>query len=224
MLLFSFVLSYLKEGFLHYLFMLPVFITLGVFFCLFYRRNDIRVKPGFIVGLQLLMYLLTIMFTVTGAGSIRDIGRYGDEIIRLDEINLVPFVNWGIGDIFGLIMNLLMFLPLGVMIPLLWKEGTSLMQTTTAGLLLSLLIEISQLFDRRATDIDDLIMNTLGAMIGFAIYKLIFRKLTLFQIDNHSHSKFVKYSAHLTLVLVFLGYFFIGSPLISFFWRKIYGF
>lgn len=220
----SLIFSYLQEGLRHYLFMLPIFIPISILFCFLYKKNRIPITPWFIVGQQLFMYLLAIMLTVTGAGSIRDIGRYGNEIIRLEEINLIPFVGWGLSDIFGLIMNLLMFLPLGVLIPLLWKDGASFLQTAIAGFEFSLLIEISQLFDRRATDIDDLIMNTLGAMLGFLVYKLIFRKLTLLQVNNQSHSKWVRYSAHFTLLLVFLGYFFIGSPLIAFFYRKIYGF
>lgn len=223
MILVSFISSYLVDGVWHYLFMLPVFIVLNIFFYFLYRRNHISVRPGFIAGFQLLMYLLTIMLTVTGAGSIRDIGRYGGEIIRTDEINLIPFVNWGLADLFGLIMNLLMFVPLGALIPLVWKQGTSFRQTVLAGFEFSLLIEISQLFDRRATDIDDLIMNTLGVMLGYAVYKLIFRKMTLFQVNNQSRHRLLIYSPHIALLFAFLGYFFIGSPLISFFWRTIYG-
>lgn len=223
MVLISFAFSYLKEGFWHYLFMLPVFITLNVLFYFLYRRNHISVHPGFIAGFQLLMYLLAIMLTVTGAGSIRDIGRYGDEIIRMDEINLIPFASWGIADIFGLVMNLFMFVPLGILIPLVWKQGASFRQTTLAGFEFSLLIEISQLFDRRATDIDDLIMNTLGVMLGYAVYRLAFRKMKLFQINNRGCSRLLTYSPQIALFLAFLGYFFIGSPLIAFFWGKIYG-
>lgn len=67
MVLFSFAFSYLEEAFFHYVFMLPVFILLTIFFYFLYRRNHIRVTAGFIVGFQLLMYLLTAMLTVTGS-------------------------------------------------------------------------------------------------------------------------------------------------------------
>ena len=43
---------------------------------------------------------------------------------------------------------------------------------------MSLAIEICQLFNLRATDIDDLMMNTLGALVGYCCWKvfsLIFR-------------------------------------------------
>jgi glycopeptide antibiotics resistance protein len=47
------------------------------------------------------------------------------------------------------------------------------------GAALSLGIELSQLVNNRATDIDDLILNTFGAILGFLIYRLICRVLKL---------------------------------------------
>ena len=43
------------------------------------------------------------------------------------------------------------------------------------GFLISLFIEISQLFLSRGTDIDDLILNTLGTGFGLLLYKLLKR-------------------------------------------------
>ena len=41
---------------------------------------------------------------------------------------------------------------------------------------MSLTIEVLQLFVFRATDINDLIMNTLGALVGYLAAKVIIRK------------------------------------------------
>lgn len=38
---------------------------------------------------------------------------------------------------------------------------------------ISLLIELSQLFNNRKTDIDDIILNVAGAIIGYIVYKLV---------------------------------------------------
>ena len=59
----------------------------------------------------------------------------------------------------------------------------SLHLTALAGFSFSILIEISQLLNNRRTDIDDLIMNTLGAIIGFLIYKS-FKKLMPTRLHN----------------------------------------
>lgn len=45
------------------------------------------------------------------------------------------------------------------------------------GFCSSLFIETSQLFLRRGTDVDDLILNTLGVYLGLVLYKLLKKKL-----------------------------------------------
>lgn len=50
------------------------------------------------------------------------------------------------------------------------------MPTFLVGLLFSLLIEIGQIFTMyRQTDVNDLLMNTLGVMIGWVIGKYILK-------------------------------------------------
>ena len=44
------------------------------------------------------------------------------------------------------------------------------------NLILSLLVEVSQLLNNRRTDIDDFILNTAGTIVGFILYKLFFVK------------------------------------------------
>lgn len=67
-----------------------------------------------------------------------------------------------------------MFLPFGFCLPLLWNISGK--KAVLAGFGVSLFIEFSQLFLARGTDIDDLILNTLGAGAGLAIYKAIAKR------------------------------------------------
>lgn len=41
----------------------------------------------------------------------------------------------------------------------------------------SLFIEFSQLFNERVSDVDDLIMNTFGVLIGWLLYSVFFKKI-----------------------------------------------
>lgn len=41
----------------------------------------------------------------------------------------------------------------------------------SSGLALSLVIELSQLLNPRRTDVDDLLMNTLGAFLGLLLFR-----------------------------------------------------
>lgn len=50
---------------------------------------------------------------------------------------------------------------------MLWRGHRSLRSVALSGAAFSLLIECSQLLTSRACDIDDLIANTLGAVLGY---------------------------------------------------------
>ncbi|WP_433470865.1 VanZ family protein [Saccharomonospora azurea] len=72
-----------------------------------------------------------------------------------------------------LAMNVLLFVPLGALCVLLWRRG--FLFTTLAGFGVSLLVEITQLtanfgtapFVYRIFDVDDLMANTAGAVLGW---------------------------------------------------------
>lgn len=77
----------------------------------------------------------------------------------------------------NLIGNTAMFLPLGIVWPAVYKQLDTHGKVIAAGFGVSLIIEILQLpFFDRASDIDDLILNTLGFCIGYGIYLLFRRK------------------------------------------------
>lgn len=99
----------------------------------------------------------------------------------LGEINLIPgmvfadiykecFVNhYPLYFVINVLGNICLFLPIGFGIPLLWKK-VSFKKMLLIALLASLFIEICQLPQTRGTDIDDLWINTLGALIGYWLY------------------------------------------------------
>lgn len=75
----------------------------------------------------------------------------------------------------NLIGNTAMFIPLGIVWPAVFEKLNTHSKVVAAGFGVSLVIEILQLpFFDRATDVDDLILNTLGYLIGYGIY-LLFR-------------------------------------------------
>ena len=64
---------------------------------------------------------------------------------------------------------------MGFLLPAYFERYRRWNRTIAAGFLTSLTVEAIQLFTFRATDVDDLIMNTLGTLVGFLMAKLIFR-------------------------------------------------
>ena len=60
--------------------------------------------------------------------------------------------------------------------PIVYKRLDHFGKVIAAGAFLSLCIELIQLpFADRVTDIDDLILNTLGVAIGYGVYSLVKR-------------------------------------------------
>ena len=71
-------------------------------------------------------------------------------------MSLVPFQNLTS----GFLLNILMTMPLGFLLPFLYRHWRRFSRAVLAGAGFSLLIECSQLLTNRACDIDDLIANT----------------------------------------------------------------
>ena len=70
--------------------------------------------------------------------------------------------------------NVTMFIPVGIVWPIVYKDLNKPWKVIAAGIGFSLLIEIIQLpFYDRVTDIDDLILNSTGYLIGYAIVLLV---------------------------------------------------
>ena len=131
------------------------------------RQNVIR----HIIWTYIFMfYCYLAVQDAAGMGTIWDFASYG----KLNgPINMIPFQSDGVKTY---ILNIIMFMPLGFLLPLIWEDFRQIKKTVLAGVGLSLTIEISQLFCLRVTDIDDLMMNTLGAVFGYLIW-LLFKKI-----------------------------------------------
>ena len=77
----------------------------------------------------------------------------------------------------NLIGNFAMFIPLGVVWPSVFSPLNTHKKVIAAGVGYSLLIEILQLpFFDRVSDIDDLILNSIGFLTGYGIYLLTKKK------------------------------------------------
>ena len=68
--------------------------------------------------------------------------------------------------------NIILFIPVGVLFPLTGDEHKCV-KTGFVALCFSIIIEIIQLVSHRGYfEVDDLILNTLGAVMGYGIYRV----------------------------------------------------
>jgi len=106
---------------------------------------------------------------------------FGQENYRY---NLVPFREierfWtyrkelGIHSFYNLAGNILGFVPAGFFIPILWKNRRGFLFTLCITFQMSLLVEILQLIFRVGSfDVDDLLLNTLGGILGYCLLALM---------------------------------------------------
>lgn len=107
-----------------------------------------------------------------------------DAALRLKDgtrINLIPFhsirrffIRFHLNTfLINIVGNIVMFIPWGFGLPLLWKKRQSLFSAVLFSALLPVFIETTQLFIGRSVDIDDLILNFTGSMIGAGLYFLV---------------------------------------------------
>ena len=95
------------------------------------------------------------------------------------RVNLLPLLKLFDYDskrdlLLNVIGNAAMFVPSGIILPIVYKRLNTFWKVLLAGIDISLCIEIIQLpFSVRATDIDDLILNTIGVIVGYGIVTLI---------------------------------------------------
>jgi len=76
--------------------------------------------------------------------------------------------------------NIVLFIPIGFLLPLLFAKLENGIYTVLIGLGLSLFIEIMQLPQQRSSDVDDLWLNATGALVGFVIYRIVKSKYPAF--------------------------------------------
>lgn len=75
----------------------------------------------------------------------------------------------------NIILNILMFVPFGFMLPILFKKFRAFRRVYLAGFVFTLTIELTQLTFRLGIfEVDDLFDNLLGAMIGYGLFSIVF--------------------------------------------------
>lgn len=105
-------------------------------------------------------------------GAARKGLEFGGGILEGILTGNVNVVNWM--SLEGIILNILLFVPFGYLLPLIWHKADRWWRILLLGFSASLIIELLQLVTRLGyADVDDLINNTFGAMIGWIIYKKV---------------------------------------------------
>lgn len=140
------------------------------------EKNTLR---EVLINLFFIYLLILINLTICKMGFLRidfNMNFYINYIPFIETINMLKDNFMGIGNtLYNVIGNILLFVPIGIAIPLLFRESNKLGKVVLYGFVASFTIEFIQLFTpMNMTDIDDVIFNTLGAIVGFLIFNICY--------------------------------------------------
>lgn len=162
-------------GYLVLLFPLAALVSLICYlpYCLLRRRQGIRAPlVRHLVCYTLIGAIWSILFVTLLIGGVTLQPGY-----RL--LNLTPFVwlreTYAMGFaqmVQQLAMNVAMLIPMGLLLPAACRRMRVWWRTAAAIALFMLAVETIQYFIGRSADIDDLIMNTAGGIIGYGLFWL----------------------------------------------------
>lgn len=177
---------------------LKIFLWFTITFLLLYliRRKRLRGKQE-LCGLFLIAWIVAV-FSVTLFPEVNleiDAFTYMPSLqirfrdAELSMLNIVPFKSilaafTGGGQevsardqllsaLINLAGNVFLFVPLGFLVPLTAQKRSRFGVTVGVAAVLSAGIETVQYFIGRSADIDDLLLNVFGAVVGFGLYAIL---------------------------------------------------
>lgn len=196
--------------------MLPVMIIIGVeflliaFYYFFYNKKEPSVRKRnhvkkLMLGALFIGYIVFVCeLTIIGRGSSHFL-----------QMNLQPFSGYidawkkySLRDLQNCIFNILMFVPLGVFLPLLFPKFKLFKWLFLVVVSATLSIETYQtLTGAGIFELDDLINNSIGGIIGYQLYRLVA------SIVQHKKVKIKSLIGNLAIPLI-MGLIFVGMMIV----------
>lgn len=132
----------------------------------------------FLIAIRFLIFKYPAAFLK----SIADNWNRGVILSGLSTANFVPlktikmYIRYAdrLNSFENIVGNIVIFMPFGFLVPFTWKKNHGVGMIFALGFIFSMGVELTQLISGfGAFDVDDLILNTLGAILGYFVYKII---------------------------------------------------
>lgn len=179
----KYIIEFMKSIVYYEIVIVPIYMIGRYIYIKYINKNKkINIKKELLLLILIMSLIMILSQTILCEIYIEDGIRIKDGV---HYNNFIPFkiiydsyISYNINNnlnyfIINLLGNIIIFIPIGFIISYLYKLDTKYI--ILIGFLLSLFIELFQLLLPRWTDIDDIILNTLGVYIGYLIYKLYVR-------------------------------------------------
>jgi glycopeptide antibiotics resistance protein len=137
---------------------------------------------GWLVGATLFPLPLTGHLAASELGPAeRLLDQYNaPNLVPLRAIRETAALGWGWPAVRLLAGNVFVFVPFGLLLPVIWPRPHRFWRLAFAGLALSASIELGQLagslslgYWYRMSDVDDLLLNVAGVLLGYGLFTLL---------------------------------------------------
>ena len=160
-----------------------ILLALRFFYLLLKRKSGQKNSLPKELLLHLFVFYFILLFQLTVFRGEYTIMNVYVEWRPISEVNWEPFTETfkltngssQFDFFYNLYGNIFWFIPMGFFLGMLFRKRHPFFKVLLFGFLCSLSIETMQfLFRTGVADIDDLIFNTIGTLIGYLLYELIF--------------------------------------------------
>ena len=143
------------------------------------RNTTKRQKLGWVLFLMYLCLLAYFMFFSESFGRTDTDRGYAYNLVPLKEITRYFRYYRTLGMplfLINIVGNMVAFMPFGFFLPIISRRSRKWYNTVSSGLIFSLILETLQLiFKVGSFDVDDMLLNTVGAGLGFLVYRTVQR-------------------------------------------------
>lgn len=155
-----------------------------------------RKQIGWLSFFLLIIYGCIVLYFVLFSdrlGRVEGYSTYRYNLIPFEEIRRFilyrEYVSTG-AFLLNLFGNLLVFFPIGVLLPLWRTKKTSGLRILVYTFLFTFCIESLQLITKVGVfDVDDLMMNTLGGLVGWLCYRIVRKMFWTIQIRKRHRAE-----------------------------------
>ncbi len=134
-------------------------------------KKKISIKRS-LVEFAFIWYVFTLL-EVTGIIGIHSMTQYKWKWF-LESFNVLKImIPKDGGEVAMLLCNCVLFVPLGFLLPIIFQR-MKIIRVLIISLILILIIELLQAAGGRMLEVNDIVTNLLGTVIGYMLYKLCF--------------------------------------------------
>ena len=181
------IVAFLKSMFLYALLLLPFYVASRIFYLrgkhYTYKRESIMLV-FFIYCVCIFSQTIIPKFTLSN--GIIAVSK-GSNLVHQNFVPFKTIQNYiemldganALIAFYNLAGNIILFIPFGLLIPLLWHKIRSFKGIGIVVVAIPVFIEGTQYFIGRSVDIDDVILNCFAIAVGYSIWKLYERRMKL---------------------------------------------